>query len=168
MEYFSLLNSLLCNGCEISPQNTKASAHFTFTLSRKCHLFFCTNKGCWCLLLEIHLYIFRKPFTLKLCSSVFSSLFFFFCCCQWAAVTPTIRGSPQSQAGPRGAHSACFVLALNLSVGVGDYSKCFLLFLLLIACIALKKKKQAMKARWLRRQHCEVNIFHGAERMVEK
>lgn len=163
MEYFSLLNSLLCNGCEISAQNTKAGAHFTFTLSRKCHLFFCTNKGCWCLLLEIHLYIFRKPFTLKLCSSVF-----FFCCCQWAAVTPTISGSPQSQAGPRGAHSACFVLALNLSVGVGDYSKCFLLFLLLIACIAFKKKKQAMKARWLRRQHCEVNIFHGAERMVEK
>lgn len=97
----------------------------------------------------------------------FAVAFFFFCCCQWAAVTPTIRGSPQSQAGPRGAHSACFVLALNLSVGVGDYSKCFLLFLLLIACIALKKK-QAMKARWLRRQHCEVNIFHGAERMVEK
>lgn len=31
-----------------------------------------------------------------------------------------------------------------------------------------KKKKQAMKARWLRRQHCEVNIFHGAERVVEK
>lgn len=98
----------------------------------------------------------------------FAVAFFFCCCCQWAAVTPTIRGSPQSQAGPRGAHSACFVLALNLSVGVGDYSKCFLLFLLLIACIAFKKKKQAMKARWLRRQHCEVNIFHGAERMVEK
>lgn len=135
MEYFSLLNSLLCNGCEISAQNTKAGAHFTFTLSRKCHLFFCTNKGCWCLLLEIHLYIFRKPFTLKLCSSVF-----FFLLLSMSSGDTTIRGSPQSQAGPRGAHSACFVLALNLSVGVGDYSKCFLLFLLLIACIAFKKK----------------------------
>lgn len=99
----------------------------------------------------------------------FAVAFFFFLLLSMSSGDTTIRGSPQSQAGPRGAHSACFVLALNLSVGVGDYSKCFLLFLLLIACIALKKKKkQAMKARWLRRQHCEVNIFHGAERMVEK
>lgn len=35
-------------------------------------------------------------------------------------------------------------------------------------CMHRFKKKQAMKACWLRRQHCEVNIFHGAERMVEK
>lgn len=95
-------------------------------------------------------------------------LFCFFCCCQWAAVTPTIRGSPQSQAWPRGAHSACFVLALNQCRGWGLFqvlssfpsSNCMHRF--------KKKKKQAMKAHWLRRQHCEVNIFHGAERMVEK
>lgn len=30
------------------------------------------------------------------------------------------------------------------------------------------KKKKDMKALWLRRRHCEDNIFHRAEGMVEK
>lgn len=164
MEYFSLLNSLLCNGCEISAQNTKAGAHFTFTLSRKCHLFFCTNKGCWCLLMEIHLYIFRKPFTLKLCSSVF----FFLLLSMSSGDTDYQRLSSVSGRAPRGplslfcagTQSQCRGWGLFQVLSSFPTSNCMHRF--------KKKKKQAMKARWLRRQHCEVNIFHGAERMVEK
>lgn len=136
---------LLCNVCVISPQNIEVETDFYFDAVKlfyppqnRCHLFFCTNK-CECLLLKIHLYIFRNPFTQW--NGGFAVVFFLFCC-QWTVVTVTIRGSPQSQAGPWGAHWACFVLVLTLCVGVGDYSKHFLLSLLLIACILKKKNKQ--------------------------
>lgn len=55
--------------CNIAVWTTSIGSRFYFDavkvlypLQRKYQLFFCTNKN-RCLLLEIHLYIFRKPFT---------------------------------------------------------------------------------------------------------
>lgn len=142
---------LLCNDCKISAQNIIVEADFTLMLlwyfiPRKGGIIYFSTQTMADVCYWKSICTFLGSYLLSEMEAL--QLFSSFICCQWAAVTVTIRGSPRSQAGPLGAQWACFVLPLNLCVGVGDYSKHFLLSFLLIACIPLKK--QAMKALWLR------------------
>lgn len=68
---------------------------------------------------------------------------------------------------PRGARWACFVLVLG-AWGLVEYFIFFLSYFLIACILGKEKKKTTRSTRALRQQQCEVNIFHGGVRKVEK